>query len=464
MLKTEIDQGEWQPTQVSIDLPTTPLLVAHEVHEQQPLSPIVKDDIDPQLTGVSKAWADALAIPTTFSTTEQDQGSLDANDPWLPAPDYTAQPSHAFTPPSTTIDPSALDLSAEVHKILDAIISGTFTHDDAAMDQEIQFSPAEAAPSAGLDFSALASGLSADPALDEQLLDLFFSLPDPTNDVTIDGPIVDESVPQHVASAPLVSANGDGCTPDISPQGYECDDVVWRAEDSEEMHEVDAEIVSCPLAIPSNDEEQDRSSEACAFSSALLEERPQLESDIPVLAAVSLQAHTGAEPSLGGDAFLQPHPPSELSLPLGWGPPPLVDLSAPLPPARVPTPPPCVPQDATTLPVAEEHTEQLDHVEGTSPASEPEAKDGSPAPELPAPSTPLVRRRSGGPRDRIACPHEKRTYYGPRPSSEQWRAFLASPPSVSRLPSWSVKSKSLSVSPFPVVRSVRLIYFQVHYV
>ncbi|KAI1784459.1 hypothetical protein LXA43DRAFT_213354 [Ganoderma leucocontextum] len=454
VLKTEVnttplDQGEWQSRQSSVCSPPTRPPVARE--HSSPVNEFVNEDMEQQLTGLAKAWADAFAAPIQAPTAVQ---SLpETQDLWVSAPDCTVQPLHASTLLPATIDPSVLDLSAELQKVLDAILPGTSTSDDAATDQEILFTPAETAPFAGLDFSTLAFGPGADLALDEQLRDLLFSVPDQANAIFVDDPIVYDSVPQDMASVLPVSASVDGISVVFS-QVNEGDIAASRAGDHEEMREVDTGSVSCPLVTPSNDEQQEQHSEASALGYARLEE-PQLESNISVLAAGSPQADSRTEPSVQEAAFLQPQPPSEQSLPADWVPPPLVDLAGPFPPARAPTPPPSVPLDGVAYPVAEEHTEEPEHVEGApSPASEQEAEDGSSAPDVSVPSTSLVRRRSGGPHDRIACPHEKRTYYGPRPCSTQWRAFLQACPSrVNRLPSWNVTDKSLSPSSSSVAPS-----------
>ena len=296
---------------------------------------------------------------------------------------------------------------------------------------------AETAPFAGLGFSALASGLGVGLALDEQFHDLLSSILDPADVIPIDGLVVDGSAPKDVTPALPASAFEVDCMPTIFSRSQGVSSIVPEVEDPAKICDIDARIVSYPLVAPLNDQQQDEASESSAPDFALPEEQPHLESDILVLEQGLSQVDTRTESGVPETVVRQPQRPLEPSLP-NWVPPSSIEPPIPLPPAEASSlsASPSIPQDETTHRIAEEHAE-LEDVEDPSSASESEAEDGSPSPP-----TPLVRRRSGGLHDRIICSYERRTYYGSRPCSEQWQAFIAaSPLRANRRPFWGATNK-----------------------
>ncbi|KAM5544462.1 hypothetical protein V8D89_002122 [Ganoderma adspersum] len=444
VLKAEVNTipvvpGELESTQPFIGLHTTSIPTTYD--QSPPVTELVTVDMDQQFTGPAKAWADLFANAAQAATAEPSRLEADTQEPSVSVSDFTFQffPNPTLLP--STIDPSALDFSVEVQKMSDA--DTTLTHDDAAMDEEIHFSPAETAPPTSTESSAPPFGLGAEIVLDGPPSDWLFSILDQENMFDID------SVSQNAALALPVSGGVDGCVADTIPQICEGNSAVLKEADHEEMGEF--EVSSYPSGTSSNEEQQDHSLEASALGFAPFDKQPQLESDISDIAAAEPRA--GARTGVQEEAFFQTQP-FEQSLPAGWAPQPLVELAAPLPPTTIPTPPPYVTQEEVVHRAAEERTEELAHIESApSLVGEQEAEHESPAADVSVPpSTPLVRRRSGGARDRIACPHEKRTYYGPRPSSAQWQAYLhAGSPRVERPPSCTT-NKSSSPLPPPALR------------
>ena len=117
-------------------------------------------------------------------------------------------------------------------------------------------------------------------------------------------------------------------------------------------------------------------------------------------------------------------------------------------PMGIPTPSPSTLQEEIVHPIVEECTEEPGHTD-SAPClvDEQEVEDESVTAGVPVPpSTPLIGRRSGGPRDRIALPHERQMYYGPRPPSTQWQAYLrAGSPMVD--PSTVIRNEQVLVVP-----------------
>ena len=448
MLSTEvdvipIDQGALESTQLFIGLPTTSLPAAYE--QLPPVTEFVTVDMDQQFTTPAKAQTDLFANPVQAATTEASLPEANTQEPSVSILDFTFQPLPTSTLPPSTIHPSALDFCVEAPQIFDA--GTTLTRDDAGMGEEIPFSPAEPAPFTGIDLSADPSGPGPEMVFDGLSSDVLLSIPDQENMFT-----VDFGSQAAVFALPL-SGSVDGCVPDMFPQTHEGNSTILKEADHGEMGQVDVDVSSYALGAPSSDEQLEYSVEASAPGYAPFDEQLRLESDISALAAAGAGADTRTESSVQEEAVSQAQPSFEQSQPVDCAPLPSVELAVALPPTRIPTPPPSVPQEEIVHPVAEEPKDELVHIESASSLiDEREAED-----ESPAPSMPVVRRRSGGPRDRIAFPHEKRTYYGPRPSSMQWQAYLrAGSPRVERSPSCATK-KSSSPLPPPALRLVGLI-------
>ncbi|PIL29467.1 hypothetical protein GSI_08409 [Ganoderma sinense ZZ0214-1] len=430
------NQAELKSMPPSIGFPTAPPPVVHEQPSQG--YEFVEEDAGQQITGVATAYDDLFAISVEAPTVEQSLPR--AEGPSVFTPDYTFHTFPTSSLPPATVDPSALHLYTEAQWESGTIAAGSpLPHDDAAMDQGVHISPAETPSAIDLD-----SAPDPNHPLYEQHWNSWSSIPDQKDAFDI-GVVL-----QDTAHAPSVTGSVDEHVPVSLPQVQEGDNVTSSAEEErEEEREIETETISYPLPASSNDEQPDHVPEVPTPVDVPQEEQPQLEPDVPVLVAGSPRANPMTEPSLQDVTLVDSQPPSGPSLPSAGVPQPLINLT----PARVPTPPPSVHQEEIIPPVAEEPTEEPAHVGGTfSSVSEQAVEAASAASDVPAPpSTPLVRRRSGGPHDRIACPYERRTYFGRNPSSAQWNAFLqASPPKVNRVLSYNASkppSPSLLTSP-----------------